>query len=291
MNKDISMDRLNQALEDLEKHEQITNQTDHPSEEMIVAFAMSDLSANEMGELGEHFTYCSRCLPLLEDAEAFFQREADVLPGVRDHVLPTFDELIARARKQLGGRDTPIERPSLSFVEEWRARVARRWQASVVWAGVFQYGSAANKDRKYFGERLTIHYETVDETEQQITLRSTDPAFADSFLVLGTRNEPLYLALLSDNAAAPNEYSTTLCIGTREEIMIDDSYDAIYSVRNLSERFVSVDAALFERSISAVSPADLPAWRKAVESLQQGDQLRATILQHERIARLSRGGS
>jgi hypothetical protein len=289
MNKDISMDQLNQALEDLEKQEQITSQTDHPSEEMIVAFAMSDLSANEMDELGEHFTYCSKCLPLLEDAEAFFQLEADDLPEVRDHVLPTFDELIARARKQLGGTDTPIEKPSLSFVEEWRARIARRLQDFERWADVPQYGYAANKDRKYFGERLTIHYDTVDETEQQITLRSTDPAFAYSFLVLGTRNEPLYLALLSDNAAVPNEYSTTLCIGTREEVMIDDGHDAIYSVKDLSERFDCIDAELFERSISAVSPAGLPAWRKAAESLQQSDQLRTTILQHERIARFSRG--
>lgn len=289
MNKEMSMDQLNQAFEELEKHEQITNQTDHPSEEMIVAFAMSDLPATEMDELGEHFTYCSKCLPLLEDAEAFFQIEADVLPEVRNHVLPTFDDLMARARKQLGGTDTPIEKPSLSFVEEWRARIARRLQDFGGWGDVPKYGYAANKDRKYFGERLTVHYDTVDETEQQITLRSTDSAFADSFLVLGTRNEPLYLALLSDNAAFPNEYSTTLSIGTREGVMIDDGHDAIYSVKDLSEKFDSIDAKLFERSISAVNPAGLSAWRNAAESLQQSDQLRITILQHERIKRFHRG--
>ena len=288
MNKDISMDLLNQALEDLEKHERITSQTEHPSEEMIVAFAMSDLPATEMDELGEHFTYCSKCLPLLEDAEAFFQVEADVLPEVRNYVLPTFDELMDRARTQSGGSDTPIEKPPLSFVDRWRERIARLMQDFEVWGGP-QYGYAANKDRKYFDERLTIHCVTVDETEQQITLRSTDSAFADRFLVLGTRNEPLYLALLSDNAAVPNEYSTTLCIGTREEVLIDDGHDAIYSVKDLSERFDGIDAELLERSISAVSPAGLPAWRKAAETLHQSDQLRTTILQHERIARFSRG--
>jgi len=289
MNKEMSMEQLNQALVDLEKTEQITSQANHPSEGMIVAFAMSDLPANEMDELGEHFTYCSKCLPLLEDAEAFFRIEADDSPEVSNYVLPAFDELMARARRQLGGNGTPVEKPSLSFVQKWRERIARRMQNFEGWGDVPQYGYAANKDRKYFGERLTIHYDTVDETEQQITLRSTDSAFADSFLVLGTRNEPLYLALLSDNAAVPNEYSTTLCIVTREEVMIDDGYDAIYSVKDLSERFDSIDAALFERSISAVSPAGLPAWRKAAESLQQSDQLRTTILQHERIARFSRG--
>ena len=273
---------------DLEKTKQVTSQADHPSDEMIVAFAMSDLSAAEMDVLGEHFTYCSKCLSLLEDADAFFRIEADVPPEVSNYVLPAFDELMARARKQLGGTGTSIEKPSLSFVDKWRERIASMMQDFEVW-GDPQYGYAANKDRKYFGERLTIHFDTVDDTEQQITLRSTDSTFADSFLVLGTRNEPLYLALLSDNAAVPNEYSTTLCIGTREEVMIDEGHDAIFSVKDLSERFDSIDAELFERSISAVSPAGLPAWRKAAESLQPSDPLRTTILQHERIARFSRG--
>ena len=282
------MDQLNQALVDLEKTEQITSQTDHPSEEMIVAFAMSDLPANEMDELGEHFTYCRKCLPLLEDAEAFFRNKAEVPPEVSNYVLPTFDELLARARGQSGGNATPIKKPT-SFVEKWRERIARRMQNFEGWEDVPQYGYAANKDRKYFGERLTVHYETVDETEQQITLRSTDSAFADGFLVLGTENEPVYLALLTDNGAISNDYSTTLCIGTHEEVLIDDGPDAISSIKDLSENFDSIDAELFAKSISAVSPAGLPAWRKAAESLSQSDQLRKTILQHERIARFSRG--
>src|SRR5215211_1445682 len=123
----------------------------------------------------QRYQLAARLLDAIEAAE-FEEDVADFRDGIVDPTIrvPSLDDIKARLRKS-----------SLSFVDEWRERIARWLQVFEGWGDVPQYGYGANKDRKYFGERLTIHYDTVDETEQQITLRSTDPAFADSFLVLG----------------------------------------------------------------------------------------------------------
>lgn len=140
-------------------------------------------------------------------------------------------------------------------------------------------------ERTYFGGMLLLRLQAVTENDQEVSLRSTNPIFKDKLVMIGTRREPLLMALMSADELEPGSFTATIGIQSREELLVDDSSeDAVYSAESLSEMLdKQIHASLIEASISAVSASGLSPWRKLADALPAGDPLRRIILCHPRL--------